>query len=82
MTPLESLAVRASADPFFLGHRLARVCEARCIDDGTLCRLLGCGPGVLATLRLCRQPADRGECDRIAGRLGVSADTLAGLLGL
>jgi hypothetical protein len=59
--PLDDLAHRAAARPFFLGHALADYALAHGLSDLGLARRLGCAVEALAMLRLCRLPRDAGE---------------------
>jgi len=54
--PLDALAARVSADPFFLGSALAAYQRRHGLDDDGLAAVLGCAPDVLTQLRLCRRP--------------------------
>jgi hypothetical protein len=38
-TPLDALARRAAAEPFFLGHSLAAYQRRHCLGDADLCAL-------------------------------------------
>ena len=80
--PLEHMARRVEGDPRFLAPALAHYARGEGLDDRDLARALGCPPGDLAALRLCRMPASdpagfRKDVDRLAARFGLSAGTLA-----
>src|SRR5438067_11844962 len=55
-SPLGRLARRASADPFFLGFRLAEFARVHELGDPALADRLGCDPTSLPAVRLCRAP--------------------------
>jgi hypothetical protein len=55
---LEFLSQRAGKDPFFLGSLLAEFARGERLDDPALAAWLGCAPGVLVRLRLCRAPRE------------------------
>jgi hypothetical protein len=80
--PLQPLASRASADPFFLGHALTQAQLDLGLSDLGLARRLGCAVEALAMLRLCRLPKDRGEVELIAARFGCDPQALAELAGV
>lgn len=80
--PLDHLAARVADDPFFLAHPLAGFARAAGLDDPGLAAALGCRPGDLARLRLCRSPrpdpADfRADVQAVADRFGLPAAALA-----
>jgi hypothetical protein len=80
--PLEALAARAAAEPFFLASVLAAYAQSEGLDDAGLAAALGCPPGELAMLRLCRAPSAAAEdfwedVRRIAERFGLDAHRLA-----
>ena len=54
--PVERVAARAEADPEFLGYALAEYAAAEGLDDAELAARLGCPPGVLPHVKLCRLP--------------------------
>jgi hypothetical protein len=62
--PLDRLARRAAAEPFFLAGRLADHQAAHDLSDLDLAAELHCTPEALTMLRLCRAPL---ACDRHAG---------------
>ncbi len=79
--PLEALAVRVDASPFFLGRVLLAYADSESLDEAGLARALGCAPRVLALLRLCRAPREAApelgqDLDEIGDRFGVDADRL------
>ena len=81
-TPLERLARRATADPFFLGFRLAEYARLHQLDDAALAARFGCEPGLLATIRLCAAPRSdpagfREDVLCVAGKFGLDASALA-----
>jgi hypothetical protein len=81
-SPLERLARRACADPFFLGSRLAEFARLHRLDDEALAARLGCSPGLLAGVRLCAAPRPdptgfREDVLCVAGKFGLDAETLA-----
>jgi hypothetical protein len=51
---LHRLALAASRNPHFLGHRLAVYAQQRGLDEDELCRHLAIGADGLDRLRLCR----------------------------
>jgi hypothetical protein len=59
--PLDKLAARAAERPFFLASALAAYQKRHGLDDAGLCRLLGCPPAALTTLRLCRSLGANGK---------------------
>lgn len=81
--PLERLAERAVAEPFFLGFRLAAFAEREKLDDTALAARLGCEPSVLAHVRLCRAPrldssaAFREDVTCVAAKFGLRPTVLA-----
>jgi hypothetical protein len=79
---LESLARRATGDPFFLAAPLARYAERHGLDDAALVAWLGCPPARLTDLRLCRNPHPEAprfwqDIERIAAHFGLDAERLA-----
>src|SRR5262245_19754966 len=74
--PLEALAQRVEGDPFFLAGLLSAYARSEGLDDDGLARALGCHPGDLLKLRLCRAP--RAE----QPGLGEDVRSLAGHFGL
>lgn len=81
--PLDPLADRASADPFFLGARLKAFAARERLDDDALAARLGCPAPVLAQVRLCRAPrldsaaAYRADVTAIAVKFGLNPVALA-----
>ncbi len=81
-SPLDRMARRAAADPFFLAAALDRHARSERLDDAALAARLGCDMPTLTMLRLCRMPRPEAphfgnDIDAIAGRFGVAADVLA-----
>jgi hypothetical protein len=56
LEPLEALAERATLEPFFLASVLGAYARSEGLDDAGLAAALGCPPGHLPMLRLCRAP--------------------------
>lgn len=79
---LARLAAHASDRPFFLGYHLRLYATRQVLTNAALARWLGCSEEVLARVRLCRAPKDRGEAGQIAERSGVSAEKLIEAVGL
>jgi hypothetical protein len=80
--PLEALAKRAEGEPFLLASLLAAFARSEGLDDGGLAAALGCPPGELTMVRLCRAPrADPREfwedVRRICERFGADPRRLA-----
>jgi hypothetical protein len=80
--PLEALAARAAGEEFFLASLLADYARSEGLDDARLAAALGCPPGELARLRLCRAPRAeprefREDVTRIAERFGIEPQRLA-----
>src|SRR5438270_12828994 len=80
--PLANLAARAAGDPTFLASVLAAYAVSEGLDDAGLAAALGCPPGELSRLRLCRVPRAepeqfRDDVSRIAGRFGLDPQRLA-----
>jgi hypothetical protein len=80
--PLEVLAARAEGEAFFLAPLLAAYARSEALDHAALAAALGCPPGELAMLRLCRAPRAepqefRDDITRIAERFGLDPDRLA-----
>ena len=81
-TPLDDLARRAALDPYFLGFDLAVYADAETLDDAGLAQALGCEPGALTMIRLCRAPREesaafRRDVEQVAERFGADAGQLA-----
>jgi hypothetical protein len=80
--PLEALAARAATEPFFLASVLAAYAGSEGLDDAGLAAALGCPPGELAMLRLCRAPRVEprefwDDISRIAEHFGIDPTKLA-----
>jgi hypothetical protein len=80
---LDALARKVQGDPFFLASLLALYARSEGLDDGGLAAALGCPPGKLTELRLCRAPRPdpagfREDVAGIAAEFGLDADRLAG----
>jgi hypothetical protein len=82
--PLDYLARRAAAEPFFLARRLAAHQQARGLSDLDLAAELHCTAEALTMVRLCRAPregADGAEdVRRVAERFGCDPARLAAAL--
>ena len=82
MNPLDQLAARVVADPFFLAPTLAEYARSEQFqDDAQLAAALGCRIEDLARLRLCRAPRPdgndfRSDLTAIATRFGLDLVTL------
>lgn len=84
---LRRAAERAGERPFFLAAALLPYARAEGLDDAGLADRLGCAPGDLATLLLCRRPSNEGgrfrmDVERIAERFGLDAPRLAEVVRL
>ena len=55
-SPLDRMAQRAEADPFFLASLLALYAGSEQLDDAGLAAALGCPVETLTDVRLCRAP--------------------------
>jgi hypothetical protein len=78
--PLDWLAQRVEADPFFLGSVLALYAESEGLDDAGLATALGCPPEALSRLKLCRPPRpDRfgDDITALATHFGLDFNRLA-----
>ena len=71
--PLENLALRMEADPFFLACPLRLFAQSKGLDDSQLANRLGCSVETLLLLRLCRAPAP--ESSRFLKDIGHMAAT-------
>ena len=85
--PLENLAKRLEADPFFLACPLRAVANSNKLDDLQLAEKPCCPQETLVPLRLCRAPAgDAAQFQKdivlIAARFGVDADALTEMVRL
>jgi hypothetical protein len=84
--PLDWLARRAAAEPFFLACRLAAYQAQRGLSDLELADELRCTREALTMVRLCRAPRNGAEgvedvrC--MAERFGCDAGRLAPVLGV
>ena len=79
--PLKALAARVEGDPFFLASVLSAFARSEDLDDPGLTAALGCAPGDLTMLRLCRAPRVEGnesreDVTRIAERYGIDPERL------
>jgi hypothetical protein len=75
--PLEALSRRMENRPFFLAPLLAAYARSEGLDDAGLAGVLGCSPGLLVDLRLCRAPRETppgfGEdIERISKHFGIA----------
>src|SRR5262245_4679697 len=80
--PLESLARRVEADPFFLASTLALLAGSERMGADARAGPLHCPKEALTMLRRCRPPDEEPpgfQCDvrRIAERFGADEDALA-----
>jgi hypothetical protein len=84
--PLDWLARRAAAEPFFLARGLAAHQQAHNLTDAELAEDLGCTPAALTMMRLCRAPrpgaqgVEHVRC--VARRFGCDAGRLVEALGV
>jgi hypothetical protein len=69
--PLENLARRAAADPYFLASGLAGYQDRHDLDDAGLAAFLGCSLDVLPRLALCRMPS-ADDAQRAADLAGIA----------
>src|SRR5262245_7985431 len=79
--PLELLARRVEADPFFLASTLALFAGSEGMADAALAQFLRCPTEALTMLRLCRTPDEeppgfQRDVRRIAERFGADEDAL------
>ncbi len=79
---LQLAAEKASHDPFFLGHLLSFVAEGVARSGSTLSQRIGCNPGQITRLALCRCPREDGigfrqDIEKIAAYVGCDAMELA-----
>jgi hypothetical protein len=82
---LAHAALRASNDPFFLGHELRAYREICSLDDEGVSKFLRCTPEALVRMSLCRTPemnttSFRHEVEQIAVYCGADPQRLAELL--
>jgi hypothetical protein len=87
--PLDWLARRAAAHPYFLAHQLAAYQTPHNLTDADLARDFGCTAKALTMVRLCRATrrgddgAEAAEDVRgVAGRFGCDPARLSAALGL
>jgi hypothetical protein len=84
--PLDWLARRVAAEPFFLAHLLAAHQQRHNLTDAQLAEDLGCPPENLTMVRLCRAPREGAEgmedVRHVAERFGCDAARLAAALGV
>lgn len=83
--PVDFAALRAAADPFFLGFLLALVSNTRHLAPSALARLLGCPAEALPRLYLCRAPRAsapefKEDVGKAAALAGCDAAALAALV--
>lgn len=80
---IERFARRVSADPLFLGFRLACFAARQNYDDATLAARLGCDLSTLTHVRLCRAPrlesskAYREDVECVVAKFGLNFMALA-----
>lgn len=80
---LERFSRRASADPLFLGFRLAAFAAREGLDDEALAARLGCDAAALMHVRLCRAPrldsnaTFREDVTCVADKFGLNVAELA-----
>ncbi|HEX4607223.1 MAG TPA: hypothetical protein VH092_03375 [Urbifossiella sp.] len=84
---LDHLAARATTDPAFLAFALAEYARSERLDDAGLAGRLGCRPGDLAAVRLCRAPRSdpdgfRADLTAVATRFGLDTTALAAAVQL
>lgn len=82
---LRRAAERAAGRPFFLASALLPYARAEGLDDDALAEQLGCPPGELPAILLCRRPSGEGSMFRadvkaIADRFRLDATRLARML--
>jgi hypothetical protein len=82
---LAQASLRAAGRPFFLAGALAVFRALRGMTDEQLATFLGCAPGVLSELGLCRRPDPtastfRADVERVAAYVGAASEQLARLL--
>ena len=73
---------RATADPGFIGYRLAQLRQVQSLTPRQQARALGISLDSLAGLCLCPQPEDLEDVQRIAARMRVQVEGMALLLGV
>lgn len=82
---LARASLRAVDRPFFLAGALAGFRALRGMTDEQLATFLGCAPGILSELALCRRPDPaastfRADVERVAAHVGAASEQLARLL--
>jgi hypothetical protein len=80
--PLETMALWAEGEPFFLASALAAYARSEGLDGPGVAAALGCPVGDLAMLRLCRAPRTEPtefweDVTCIATRFGIDPQRLA-----
>lgn len=83
--PLETMALWAEEEPFFLASALAAYARSEGLDAPGVAAALGCPVGDLAMLRLCRTPRTEPtefweDVTCIATRFGIDPQLLAGVV--
>lgn len=71
MTDFRAFADRASREPLFFGHALARFCALYGLTLDDVAAEWGCTPGTLDRVRVCYLPTTEYGCGQIALRYGV-----------
>ena len=82
---LARASLRAAGRPFFMASALAGFKALRGMTDEQLATFLGCAPGALAELGLCRRPDPalstfRADVEGVAAHVGAASERLARLL--
>jgi hypothetical protein len=80
--PLNRLAARVEDDAFFLAPFLAAYARSEGLDEPGLAAALGCPPGELPMVRLCRAPRGGApefweDVTAVAARFGMDPERLA-----
>ena len=73
---------RATADPSFVGYRLARLRQEQSLTFPQQAATLGISLYSLAGLCLCHQPKNLADVKRIAARMRVEVAGMVALLGI
>jgi hypothetical protein len=73
---------RATADPVFVGYRLAQLRQEQSLTFPQQAAMLGISLYSLAGLCLCLQPKELADVQRIAARMRVEVAWMAALLGV
>ena len=73
---------RATADPVFVGYRLAQLRQQQSLTPRQQAAALGISVFSLAGLCQCPQPTDMEELQRLAARMRVEVAGMADLLGV